>query len=100
MTCLSCEKCHSHDFEQLTPFYDKDGGLKQVFRCKNCGEEIRLDPHFSGIIIEGMENMDASMYENIGWMPDRWLSETIRRLWLEIEDTKKKLSEFRAIFGR
>jgi hypothetical protein len=99
MTCLSCEKCHSHEFEQLTPFYDKDG-LKQVFKCKNCGEEIHLDPRFSGIIIEGLENLAADVYDNIGWMPDRWLSETIRRLWLEIEDTKKKLSEFRAIFGR
>jgi transposase-like protein len=46
MTCLSCEKCHSHDFEQLTPFYDKDG-LKQVFKCKNCGKTFLLPARIS-----------------------------------------------------
>jgi len=92
MTCLSCEKCHSHDFEQLTPFYDKTG-LKQVFKCKNCGEEIHLDPRFSGITMPGAKWVAEITLEGMIWPPSEFLSETIRRLWLEIEDIKKKLSQ-------
>lgn len=88
MTCLSCGKCHSHDFEQLAPFYDKDG-LKQVFKCKNCGEEIHLDPMCSGIAIPGTEFAAVLTLEDMRWPPDTFLSETIRRLWLEIEKLKK-----------
>jgi hypothetical protein len=91
MTCLSCAKCHSHDFEQLTPFYDKDG-LKQVFKCKNCGEEIHLDPKYSAITMPTVTvGVQAEiLFHDYG---DLFLTETIRRLWLEIDGIKKKLRE-------
>jgi hypothetical protein len=92
MTCLSCEKCHSHDFDQLRPFYDKTG-LKQVFKCKNCGEEIHLDPMLSGIAMEGCRYAAPDTIESMRWPPSVFLAETIKRLWLEIEDIKKKLSQ-------
>ena len=54
MTCLTCAKCHSHDFEADEL---KDGGafggLIQIFKCRNCGEKIELDSICSGIIIDG-----------------------------------------------
>jgi transcription elongation factor Elf1 len=85
MTCLTCEKCHSHDFEQLTPFYDKDG-LKQVFKCKNCGVEIHLDPRYSAIIMP----MVAADTPFSFWCDNVYLRETIKRLWQEIEELKKR----------
>jgi hypothetical protein len=98
MTCLSCEKCHSHDFEQLPPFYAKDG-LKQVFKCKNCGKELYLNPMSSGITMNSlfpcitvgeMNEIDFSAFQLFS---QQYFAETIKRLWKAIEDIEKKINE-------
>lgn len=51
MTCLICEKCEGQEFQQLQAYYDKNGVLTQVFKCKKCGVEKHVRAMASAIII-------------------------------------------------